>query len=673
MKKDFISFKKQLTFSMLAIFVPILLVMGVINYVSISNDFKQSKQQVENEVINSFVLIDESYRMLERSLETQMKDGFSILNEEYRKAGQNPANMNLEDIKKRLGGNTDIYIVSNGVIEHTTYPKDLGLDFKQWTDYFNGLEELRKSGAFRADAMSTETSTGQLRKFAYQASPDKKYLFQLGLASGEFAQYMTELDPLKVTETLTANIPMVDQVVVYGPTGEGATKIGDPDFVPAEEVNKIVKDLFIRESGNSREFSNIASSKSYIFIDLFDGIGTDPSRVVEINYNHSRLIQSLMIQIGVIILSIVICIFFVLMIASKVSKPILNLVQAINAVAQGDLSIQVPVKSKTELKLVEQSLNKMTTNTLHLIQKIRKSAETTASSAEELGASSHEATKAIEHTAHTAGDITERMGTQSQKIANSVLQLDRLNNALEMIQQDIGHVSELSFSVSDKSKDGLGSIQDTISQIKNIRQTTEDVQTVVMALDGSSSEIGAIINTITTIADQTNLLALNAAIEAARAGESGRGFAVVADEIRKLAEQSTKSANVIDKLITKNQEQTNLAVEAMQKGLDSVLKGENIAQQAGSAFTQINDLIQDTATSIQRMTKTYEGIEKEREEIIRDVSDLSVITNTITDEITTIASITEEQTASMEEITSSSVHLAQLSEELVDAVKVFKC
>src|SRR5690625_625537 len=109
--------------------------------------------------------------------------------------------------------------------------------------------------------------------------------------------------------------------------------------------------------------------------------------------------------------------------------------------------------------------------------------------------------------------------------------------------------------------------------MQDIQKGTLTTSETINTLRETSQEINEITEIITDIADQTNLLALNASIEAARAGEAGSGFAVVADEIRKLSEQTASSALDINNLINNIQEETNVAVETVERSQEDVDEG----------------------------------------------------------------------------------------------------
>ncbi|MGI5938536.1 MAG: histidine kinase, partial [Methanoculleus thermophilus] len=97
--------------------------------------------------------------------------------------------MDLSRVREELGGEMDIYIINaSGVIEETTYPPDLGLDFRGIPYFYDRLTEIRLGDAFVADRVVAEISTGKLRKYAYMPSPDHRYVFELGLAESGFRE-----------------------------------------------------------------------------------------------------------------------------------------------------------------------------------------------------------------------------------------------------------------------------------------------------------------------------------------------------------------------------------------------------------------------------------------------------------------------------------------------------
>jgi methyl-accepting chemotaxis protein len=129
--------------------------------------------------------------------------------------------------------------------------------------------------------------------------------------------------------------------------------------------------------------------------------------------------------------------------------------------------------------------------------------------------------------------------------------------------------------------------EEASAAMASVRDSSQEVNTVIRELAAKSEQIGNIVATITTIAEQTNLLALNAAIEAARAGEQGRGFAVVADEVRKLAEESQTAAAEISGLIAAIQGQTEHAVTVVGAGAERTEQGVEVVAQTREAFERI--------------------------------------------------------------------------------------
>ena len=120
----------------------------------------------------------------------------------------------------------------------------------------------------------------------------------------------------------------------------------------------------------------------------------------------------------------------------------------------------------------------------------------------------------------------------------------------------------------------------------------------IHSLSERSNEISEIIEIITGVAEQTNLLALNAAIEAARAGEHGKGFAVVADEVKKLAEESKRSAGQITEMINHIQMETKESVQMMAEESRQVVEGLKETEEANQAFRLISQSMTEVSDKV---------------------------------------------------------------------------
>jgi methyl-accepting chemotaxis protein len=144
-------------------------------------------------------------------------------------------------------------------------------------------------------------------------------------------------------------------------------------------------------------------------------------------------------------------------------------------------------------------------------------------------------------------------------------------------------------------------------------------------LGAQADAIGRIMNVISDIADQTNLLALNAAIEAARAGEAGRGFAVVADEVRKLAEKTQNATKEVGEAIGGIQEGTRKNVANVDRTVIQIERATGLAGKSGEALGAIVELVDLSTDQVRSIATASEEQSAASEEINRAIEDISRI------------------------------------------------
>ena len=165
---------------------------------------------------------------------------------------------------------------------------------------------------------------------------------------------------------------------------------------------------------------------------------------------------------------------------------------------------------------------------------------------------------------------------------------------------------------------------------------------------------------------------MNAAIEAARAGEAGRGFAVVATEVKKLAEQSEEATRNIASIIGSIQEDTNMAVTAMEKNSEEIKQGNRVVEQTGEEFRKIGDLIDEMCQQMNKSLRSVRHVNDRSISIGEALADVSKLSDNSSMEAENVSAATEEQAAMMDEISTSSRSMAELAQQLQQEVVKFK-
>ncbi|MFT9820746.1 methyl-accepting chemotaxis protein [Lysinibacillus sp. NPDC056185] len=377
-----------------------------------------------------------------------------------------------------------------------------------------------------------------------------------------------------------------------------------------------------------------------------------------------------------LIISIVLGILFVAIgfigVRKYIISPIEKLKFAIQRAEAGELNFSVDYDSKDELGVLTSSFSHMIAQLRDLIGQVKQSSEQMAAFSVELSASAEQTSEASEHIASVTLEVASGSDDQVRTIIETSDVVNHMVQDVQTIARNSTNVSEATIQAEQLSVDGNDIIKTAVQQMNSIQTSIGSLSNVISGLGERSAEIGQIVEVITGIAAQTNLLALNAAIEAARAGEHGKGFAVVSEEVRKLAEESSVSAQRISELITGIQTETNRAVDSMQFTTNEVETGINNVNIAGESFKKIQHAINEVSVQIQGVSSSVQQMVTGVNQMTKSMEQINGIAQSSAEGTQNISAATEEQLASMQEITASTSALSKMAEDLQEKTNMFE-
>ncbi|OTG93098.1 methyl-accepting chemotaxis protein [Acinetobacter sp. ANC 3832] len=220
----------------------------------------------------------------------------------------------------------------------------------------------------------------------------------------------------------------------------------------------------------------------------------------------------------------------------------------------------------------------------------------------------NETSQEVAHYTQTTQSITNQLAEasehQAQEIAGASTAINEIAQSIDHVSANAAESADVALRSVQIASNGADVVNRSIEGMDTIREQIQETSKRIKRLGESSQEIGNIVSLINDIADQTNILALNAAIQASMAGEAGRGFAVVADEVQRLAERSASATKQIETLVKTIQTDTNEAVISMEQTTSEVVRGANLAKDAGVALDEIQSVSNNLAKLIASISES---------------------------------------------------------------------
>lgn len=368
-----------------------------------------------------------------------------------------------------------------------------------------------------------------------------------------------------------------------------------------------------------------------------------------------------LIEIGIGALVFVVCLATTALISNHMAGRISKTVDKVQVLAQGDLSqdFGTVTESKDEITQISNSVIQLQEILRKIVSNISQQAQILKDNSDSFSTRFASISEDISNVDASVEEIAQGSTVQAQETATAG---NQVSNMAETVEKNVRNIDDLNKAVLQMNE--LSSQADEmLKSLEEINEkTSENIRIVsdqTKITNDSAEKIKEAVKMIQEIATQTNLLSLNASIEASRAGESGRGFSVVASEIRKLADDSSRSANEIEQIVKELIANSNISVEKMEDvNKDTKIQREKL-ENAVQTFADLNQEISSVSEISQSISEQTKELEEQKNILSGGVEQLAAISEEN-------AAATQETSASMQTLAATLSECREQTDTLAD-------
>ena len=586
----------------------------------------------------------------------------------------NQTNSNIT-IKKNLNAFiNNIYIIPKSDQQIISTTKILINGSKQPNGFYEEWSKTEEGKAINTSQIAGWISAHPEMDKLTTYNPEEYILSFMTAFPNKSAVLVVDINKEKVKETLQS-IDVSEGAIIAFVTAEGKEIVVKEE----ENTNEIVffeqefyKNCLLDEDKSGSQYVTF-DGEEYLFIyRTSEESGATLAYLVPKAKVTASAAEIKNLTLILVIIASIVAVLIGVGIAVNITSSMSSIIKRLKKVAEGDLTVQMKTKGRSEFSMLNRHIANMIDNTRRLIQEVEGIADVVNVSAQEMESVSGQMEVSSTGILEALEEIDVGVGQQADDAQECLLQMDSLSQIIEVVTEDIERTADNSENTKAAVTQSIGTMEILASQTKDTIKVTSQVKEDVKDLEKNSVEIKKFVAIIADIAEQTNLLSLNASIEAARAGEAGRGFAVVAEEIRKLADGSHQAADEINKLVATIEKQTKETVEIAIKAEKTVEEQAQTVDAIKDAFRQIYDATEGVIVNITDVENKVKGMDKERGGTLEAISSISAVSEETAASSSNLFSIAQGQKEIVSSLTQASEELKANTEELKEAISVFK-
>ncbi|GAB7081406.1 HAMP domain-containing methyl-accepting chemotaxis protein [Megalodesulfovibrio paquesii] len=367
----------------------------------------------------------------------------------------------------------------------------------------------------------------------------------------------------------------------------------------------------------------------------------------------------------------VLAVLLTIFVTRSITTPLGRCLQFSTAVSAGNLESRLDVRQRDEVGSLAQALRSMVETLKTQLANVRTGQDEAAREAERARQAVADAEKArnqaeqarrqgvLEAAARLESVVAVVSGTsdelagrveeatqgsqrQAARVSETATAMEEMNATVLEVARSASQAAQTSAQARTKAETGAEVVRRVVESIDRVGKQAQALKADMASLGQKAEGIGQVLDVISDIADQTNLLALNAAIEAARAGDAGRGFAVVADEVRKLAEKTMAATKEVGTAIQGIQQGARTSATGVDAAAEAVASATTLAAQSGEALREIVVLVELASDQVSSIATASEEQSATSEEINRSLDDINNISSEMAGSMSRSAQAVEE-------------------------------